>query len=524
MCTVIARSQSEKCGTFKYVQRLNQLVQNNNEAVSVSRPVLQKSILTLNGKIRIHYDSTGTNEPAMVDPSGNRIPNSSRQFIDTLRFLLDSVWRSEIELFEFTAPPSDENRGGGNEFDFYVVELGNGTFGETVIENDLPVGPVKQNQQYATYVQIDNDFGTGYRTKGVQAMMATTAHEFHHAVQVGGSGVWEDGQFYFYELCAEAMENTVFGDAKDYLFDVKTYFTNISSTPLFQQRISFQTAGYERAVWGMFLMKRFGTAIMKELWQEMRSNRPIAALKSALDFHLSTIENEFSRFSIWNFYTNHRSIGSKYFSDAALFPMVNYSAEISLNNSSDLVQKTSQSFVSNFIRVANQLDTVFFIISNTNLPDAQSNSGQTFSFQLKVSTSAGSDVSKVSNSIFAGFSAVDAHYWNYALSTDTVSNKKPKDFDIIRCFPNPFIPEKSNLFFISLDEPSSFSGPVDMYVYSSSSELIFSGQPQMTTIFGKRFALWNGRANKGELVTSGIYFYVVSKSSDVLKGKFAVIR
>lgn len=517
-------AQNEKCGTFRQVERHWKNKFSKVDKSVVSRPTLQKSILTVNSKIRIHFDTTGINQPAMVDVAGNRIPNSFQQFIDTLRTILDSVWNAEIETYHFNTPPADNGRGGGDEYDFYIMNFNDGTFGITNIEDDLPVGPSKTNQQYSTFIQIDNDFGIGYRTKGIPALMATCAHEFHHAIQVGGSGVWEDNYFYFYEICAEAMENTVFNDAKDYIFDVKTYFTNISSTPLFQPRSGFSTAGYERAILGMFLMKKYGTSIMKEIWEEMKTSRPVFALKNALELHLSTIEKEFVNFSVWNFYTNYRSSELKYFPDAKLFPLVNYSEIISLNNSSNVVQKTSQSFTSHFIKVSNQLDTVFFIISNTNFSDAQTNAGQTFAFQLKVSTSSVTDVSKVSNSIYAGFTVSDPQNWNYALSTDTTSIKKPAAFDEIVCFPNPYKPNESNLFFISLNEPPSFTGTVNMYIFSSSSELIFSGQPQLTNIFGKRFSIWNGKDNKGNSIPSGVYMYVLSKDTNILKGKFAVIR
>lgn len=517
-------AQDVKCGTSQQMRQLWNAKLSKIDLPKATRPVLHKSVLTPNGKIRIHFDTSGTNQPAMVNSVGSRIPNSYQQFIDTLRIILDSVWISEIQIFGFNEPPPDSNRGGGNEYDFYVLELGGGLFGQTDIESDLPVGATKANQQYASFIQIDNDFGVDYRTRGIPAVMATTAHEFHHAIQVGGSGVWEVEQFYFYELCAEAMENTVFRDAKDYLFDVKTYYDRISSITLFQTAISPTTAGYERAIFGMFLMKKYGTVIMKELWNEMRIHRPIPALKNVLALRLSTIEKEFSNFALWNFYTNYRSDGVKYFQDASLFPPLSFSSQITLNVSEDLIQKTSNSMVTNFIRVAKQPDTAFFVISNTNLLDAETNAGNVFPFQLKVSPFAAPNFQKINNSIYAQFNVPDPNNWNFALSTDTNAIQKPKTFDAAEVFPNPYRVNGNNLLFISMDEENSENSNVELNVYSSSSDLIFSGQPQFTNLFGKRFAVWNGKNSKGNIVSSGVYFYILSKNAGTLKGKFAVIR
>ncbi|MDP1675362.1 MAG: hypothetical protein Q8L88_00740 [Bacteroidota bacterium] len=517
-------AQNEKCGTFRQVERNWKNKLSKIGRVLITRPLLDTNILTSNKKIRIHFDTSGTNQPAMVDLAGNRIPNSYQEFIDTLSSILDSVWKAEIEAFNFNVPPGDNGRGGGDEYDFYITHFYDGTFGVTNIEDDLPIGPTKTNQQYASFIQIDNDFGIGYRTKGVQALMATTAHEFHHAIQVGGSGVWEEKQFYFYELCAEAMENTVFNDAKDYIHDVKTYFANISSTPLFQQSQGLSTAGYERALWGMFLMKKYGTGIMKEIWDEMKTNRPIPALKNTLSLHLSTTEKEFSNFSLWNFYTNYRADSTKYFIDAKLFPSVNFSERVSLTNTEEVIQKISRSFVTNFIRVDHELDTAFFIIANTNLADAESNIGQSFPFQLQASPFPNADYLKINNSIYAKFTVNDLQNWNYALSTDTTDVHKPLNFDFVSAFPNPFKPNGSNIFFILMDENSTKQNKTELHIFSPTSDLVFSGESQFANIFGKKFAVWNGKDNNGNIIPSGIYLYFLYGESKVIKGKFAVIR
>ena len=522
--TATAQEESEKCGTFRVVRELSHRRQQQMKLQSEPRPIVQTSVLTKNGKIRIHFDTSGINQPAMVSVSFvngiktvSRIPNSYRQWIDTLAMILDSVWRAEVDQYGFTAPPPDALRGGGDEYDIYVLDLGgNGMFGVTNIESDLPVGPTKQNQEYATFINIDNDFGAGFRTNGVEAMMATAAHEFHHAIQVGGSGLWDDAQFFFYELCAEAMENTVFRDAKDYLFDVKTYFANISTISLFQLSDgTISHAGYERAIWGMFLMKKYGTSVMKEIWSALRTNRPIPALHTALNTYGTSIQREFADFTYWNYFTAHRADSVRYFSDAKLFPPVTLFQTIAVNASKQNVQINTKSFAPQFVKATTGSDSAFFIISNTDYNDALNNLQQLYPAELYVTTSTGSDYTAVSKSIFAKFIWItNPDNWLYQ-PIGTVSTTS--------CFPNPFSPSTSSLL-ISLNGVGAGDNVTLSVISAVSMDMIYSKEAEYSVFSGIKYAEWNGRDQQGHIVPSGVYLYILSNGSNVVKGKFAVIK
>ncbi|MFA6467511.1 MAG: MXAN_6640 family putative metalloprotease [Bacteroidota bacterium] len=522
MMIATAQDESEKCGTFRVVQELTQRKLQQSKLLIVPRPILQTSILTKNGKIRIHFDTTGINQPAMVTVSVvngskvvSRVPNSYRQWIDTLATILDSVWRTEIDHFEFTAPPTDALRGGGDEYDFYVIELGGGLFGVTNIESDLPVGPVKTNQQYATFINIDNDFGSGYRTNGIEAVMATSAHEFHHAIQVGGSGLWEVEQFYFYELCAEALENTVFRDAKDYLFDVKTYFSNISTMSLFQLSDgTISHAGYERAIWGMFLMKKYGPAIMKDIWNQVKTNRPITALNISLNVAGTSVQREFSDFLYWNYFTSHRADSVRYYTDAKAFPPVSVYQTVIVNAAQQSVQLNTRSFIPYYIKATTVTDSVFFIIANMNFNDAVNNAQQSFPAELRVTTTSGGDYTSVAANIFAKFFATDIENWSYK-PIGTVSPTT--------CFPNPMNPSASSLL-ISLNGIGAGDNVTLTIISAVSLDLVFSKHAEYTLFSGIKYAEWNGRDQQGHIVPSGVYLYILSNGSNIVKGKFAVIR
>ena len=509
-----AQEQSEKCGTFRHVRSLNQAKKLHLKLPAVTRPELQKSVLTRNQKFRIHFDTSGVNTPAMVDAAGNRVPNSMQKYLDTLSVILDSVWNAEIVTYGFSEPPADENRGGGNEYDFYVLNLGAGLFGETVIEYDIPVGTSKINQQYASFIRIENDFGLGYRTKGILAVLATTAHEFHHAVQVGGSGVWEDDQFYFYEMCAESMENTVFKDAKDYIYDVQTYFKNLSSIPLFALRSQTSFAGYERAIWGMFLMKKYSASVMKDIWDEMKQIRPVPALTNALNKHSTSIQREYVDFSFFNFYTAHRADSVHGYTDAKIFPSVVLSGSAVASPVIQEISVESKSFVSNYYKVSQSSDSAFIIVSNTNYDDLVSDGQKTLMSKIAYTSSSTSGFPSIANSIYASFSATEPQHWSYI-----PLGKK----SLPSCFPNPLKPSTSSLL-ISLE---GFGAPNDAILTIVSAidlDLVYTHSIEYTTFSGIQYAEWKGRDNKGEIVPSGIYLYILSKGSNSIKGKFAVIR
>ena len=85
-----------------------------------NRPVLQMNRLSPGKKFRIHYDTSGSNLPAMVTQAGLPIAGTVKQFVDSVATIFDSVWTAEVTTYGFAAPPVDNGEGGGDEFDIYI--------------------------------------------------------------------------------------------------------------------------------------------------------------------------------------------------------------------------------------------------------------------------------------------------------------------------------------------------------------------------------------------------------------------
>jgi hypothetical protein len=513
--TVFAQEFSGKCGTGRYIPGFFPSV-DHEEMISTTRPVLQSSEVSLSGHFRIHFDTVGLHAPIARDAAGNILPNATyRTFVDTLKYILDSVWIAQVETFGFAPPVSDNGRGGGNEYDVYIVDLGGGWFGETVPEYDFPVSSGKQNQQYTSFIRVDNDFGFGYRTKGIDALKVTCAHEFQHALQVSNTGLWMN-DFYFYEICAEAFEPVVFPDVKDYLNDVRTYFNSIESIPLFTAAYP----GYERAIFGYFLMLRHGTQSMADLWNEIRLLRPIPALKKLFGTRQTSLELEYAEFSEWIYFTNTRADSLKYFPDARTFPPLKFYSTVVTTPAVQTVPGTAKSFSTHFIKAYHGSDSTHVILAAANENDLLTGSDRGYSYELRHSLNQFTGSSEIKTNLFAEFSATPAserQFWNYKIQTSS----GPYMITSAECFPNPFNPRKSPLF-ITVD--LTFGTDAHIYVYSTSMDLVYSGAVRTNTYSGKRFATWDGFDARGIMAASGIYFYFITDQIRTIRGKFAVVR
>lgn len=480
------------------------------------RPLNELSTLSPSGKFRIHYDtsSASQNLPAMVDGAGNRIPLSYVQYVDSIAMIFDSVWKAEISTFNFPPPPADSNAGGGNEYDVYVQDLGANNFGGTQPETEIFDVPAKPNPRWISYIVIDNDFGIGFRTRGIPAARVTAAHEFFHAIQLGGYGLWDENEVYFYEITAEAMESVVFPSVKDYVKDIYLYFRRIESLPLYD---SNRDDSYGRAIWGVYLVQQYGIAVMKSIWEQVALLRPMAALDKALLLYDISLQQAFATFALWNYHTGFRADTVRYYRDGHLFPTLNIAETQNISLTPCTFQRTSRSYTMQYVRVIRNTDSVCYSITNANTTDAVDSMHGVFAYTLDVSPMVTAGWSALPNGMSYRFFVADARNWSLiplsAAGFFSSSETAP--------FPNPFDPKRSSLLF---PMPAGTRANTTLYVFSSSMELVAEANLPAVSILGKQCYEWNGKNNKGGFVSSGVYFYVIKADGIDVRGKIAVVR
>lgn len=484
--------------------------------VLAGRPLNELSILSPSGKFRIHYDSSSASQnlPAMLDGAGNRIPLSHMGYVDNVAMIFDSVWMAEISIFNFPPPPADSNAGGGNEYDVYIQDLGANNFGYTQPETEIPDVPAKPNPRWTSYIVIDNDFGIGFRTRGIPAVHVTAAHEFFHAIQLGGYGLWDDNEVYFYELTAEAMESVVFPSVKDYVKDIYTYFNVMDLLPLYDSNINL---AYGRAIWGVYLVQQYGIQVMKSIWEQIASQKPFAALDKALLLRNTSVQQAFATFSLWNFFTGVRADTILYYKDGNLFPPLRFSETQNITSGTYTFLRTAKSYTMQYVRAIRNNDTVDFKISNVNTSDALADSHQVFSYSLVVSPNVVSGWSALPTGISYNFVAASLSTWRVLIGADSVGIFSPLSASP---FPNPFRPREMPAIYFPIS--SSTISEITLYIFSANFELQAQIAPRYD--YEKKSVLWNGRNSKGELVASGIYFYILKGVGIDVKGKFAVVQ
>jgi hypothetical protein len=513
----------EKCG-FHYqsdIRRYWNLFSADQRALIKSvfaRPSMQASVLSPSGHFRIHYDTTGVNTPALIDQNDVRLPNTARAYVDSAAAIFDYVWEQEIGRLGYPAPPPDKGAGGGDEYDVYVKEFNRILYGETVFGDEDLLDSLRPNPTYMTYMEVDNDF-IGYFTKGLQALKVTAAHEFHHAIQVGNYGFWQEDRYY-YELTSTWIESTVFQTIHDYYQYLPTYFAN-TSVPF---NVSNGYVEYGRAIWGKFIEKRFGQWMMKRSWEYINSVRPLWAVDASLKEGGSEFIRELPEFALWHFYTGHRADPVDFFTDGSSYPEVRPVDIVDFIPPSATISYTARDLSIQFFQVVtgdggSMSDTTSIALTNINLPAAEQGNDHLYDLAYNI-TNASVDESyeSLSNGLKVKLIVDDPTNWKSIAIIKSGINLAGQSFP----YPNPFIIGMSSSVSFPVDVTQQTS--VTLNIYSSSLDLVCSRVEDPVNQLGRQVVVWDGKNSNGRQVSSGIYIYRIVSGDKEYKGKIAVVR
>ena len=480
------------------------------------------------GHFTVHYDTVGINVPSLLTSSQNRMlsdTNYVKNHLDSIRVItafVDStltffnyVWDKDINSYGYDPPPFET---GGTTYHVYVTELGTGLYGQTVLSPDPinPGHPTNEADRFTSYIEIDNDFISVYPTsRGLPGLKVTAAHEFHHAIQLGSYGYREDDR-YFYEITSTWMEDFIFDTVNDYYQYIK--YSNGSprghfATPDLSLIYSDGLIEYSRAIWGKFLQEKYNPAIIRNTWENLRTETGVKALDDALINVGSTLRIAFVEFGKWNYYTGIRAIPDKYYSEAQNYPLIKQQTAIELVGNQRIYEDSTDTFSSVYLPVSYNGQEVTDMITNINLTSALNYTIKKYRFSFSLSSSGDDAYKQLCNGAFEKLDVNDAMNWS---SGGIISC--PQKY--ISVYPNPCIIDKVNNIIFAL--PSTKDVSTELYIYKSGMGLVGSYDKEINPADPE--INWNLIDKNGEIISSGIYIYVITLNGQEYTGKFAVIR
>lgn len=509
-----ANGSNGKCGTaFRMAWRAEHLTARAGaDGVWDARPLRQHSRLSPSGRFRVHFDTTGLHEPALLNGVGGRISGTAQPFVDSAVVILDRAWEEIVTSLGYDPPPADTG-GGDAAYDVYLSELHPEWFGQTVLEEPIPspVGPAR----WRTYMELDNDFAA-LRTSGIAGLRITAAHEFFHAVQVGAYGVWDDDDFYFYELTSVWMETVLEPSVEDYLFDLPGYFANFAGRSFAVFNATYR--GYERSVFAFFLEQRFGRDALLDVWRSIRTRRVIPALDQALEAHRSGLRSAFREFALWNHRTRDRAAEVATYRQAARFPRMATSTAMTWAPPAVRLGATAEPLSHATLDLRLTSDTLSMIIVNADLTAASQGMFDPQVVSLNVSTSVPEGGGQRVGGLWFSTSVPFGDEWSHEVISAVGRAAVP--LADVRPWPSPWV----------LSDDADLVLPVGSTTAPESVAFVSAGQTMIPV------DRWNLETQRATLVAripvgsmrdrlaSGIYLVVLRQGSEQQLWKIAVVR
>lgn len=510
--------ETSKCGfpltsyVFEHARRPERL-EGIDAAAFLARPVTQVNILA--GPFRIHFDTSGTHEPALLDDSFARIAGSARAYAESVAAVTAFVLEKEVAELGYPPAPPDGGAGGGTEYDIYIQDLDPlGFYGRTV--------PEQAGHRSTTYLEIDNDFlfVIPDSLKGLPALRVTLAHEYHHAIQIGNYGLWGFEHRAYYEMTSVWMEDVVFPEVNDYF----SYL--FSSTGHFRRpEVPFTSNDfimYSRGIWCHYLARRFGPDVIRLSWEFIATLQPIPALQAALAQvpYNSSFRDAFAEWTLWNAFTAGRADTARYYPEGAAYPRIRTRTD-GFTPPSLALPDTLPPLGARYHEVLFYADTVVLPVVNLDVASALAGDLVADPYTVFLATSRVDDTYReTAPGLFLSLGVAEPGLWYV---WDIVNGGvRPAPLVAGTAYPNPFRPGRHPSVFIPVGAASPVTGTLS--VFSPDMNLVHRSEAAATLVLGNYGFRWDGRGSDGSAAGSGVYFYVLDLPEGRRTGKFALIR
>ncbi len=528
IASIVGMSQDEagKCGTSAMMYALSHLSQLTPDQrlklrQAMQRVERQKNRLSPSGKFRIHYDTTGMATPAMISagPNSQRIAFTYEQYVDSVGLFFDNAWKLEIDSMGYPQPPSDGTAGGGPECDIYIENLGSLEYGFTTEDVLLEDGP---RQRFTSFMMIHNDF-LGFYSPGMSGLKVTAAHELHHMIQLGVYGKWQfQPQFdrWFFELTSVWMEHKVYPEIRDYYQYLPNYFQRFRDG--FNRSYQFNDThfgGYERCVWALFLEKRFGKNVMKDIWEGIKKAPVLNSMSAVLPAYGTSLESEYALFNSWNYYTADRADPVRYYDEGKDYPRLTPNVSTTFTGLTASISSAAYPLSFQSYQIALTSDTLTAMIANVNVRGALDPTAASSPVRLNLSTTdLQPPYQKVARGLGLTFSSDTMGQWRtlYLLSSTRSNANVAPDVS-----PNPI--RLSRDLKLVLPVQGSTQGQAEIFLLNSALELLFSREYQVRQSFGNRYVEVPS-ADLRVSVPTGVYFVVARCGDSQYKWKVAILQ
>ena len=478
------------------------------------------------GRFRIIYDTSGSYEPALLDSTYQRIPNTAEAYVDSVGRIFNEVYQVEVVELGYEKPPFESPL--DPHYRVLISDLSmypGKNYGVTDWDPTiLPLNPGSNAPRYPCFVNIQKDFSDFY-THGMNALKVTAAHEFHHVIQIGSYGLFDLNNYrYVHELTSTWLEDVVYTDVNDYYNYLPDYFKQFSDGRSFN---SNSYDGYERCIWAHFIAKQLDTNVMRKVWEGMRTRADQASAEVFLessDAVLATMgttfQTAFAEFTKWNYFTADRSDTVKYYSEGNHYPRFQPLQKIDFYNTTSTTNGNVQPLSSSMYEFDTSNDTITAIIANVDIGNAMlKNTTQQKVDATLSSQSLSSPYQEFANGLKAKITVDNLSLWHsFFVQSSTRTDVTRLQ---LNAAPNPFRLAEAPWLKLPINQDRATTAEV--FFFTSSFRLVYSGSLSVENKDGLRAIVVPTPEVKSKL-SSGIYFIIAKTTNSDYKWKVAVIR
>lgn len=473
------------------------------------------SIVSPSGRFLVHFSWNGSDAPALLEgDSAARIPGTQLAYAQAVAGYFDHAYDVEVTQRGYQAPPFES---GLARYNIYIRNMAD--YGRTITNAVIP-GSTRM-PLFTSYIQIENDFA-GFYSPGLRGASVTAAHEFHHMIQLGCYGLW-DQDLFFLEMTSTYYEDVVYPEVNDYYQYLRDFFRYP-----FRAMYNWDSDGYMLVLFPKMLEEKYGRDVLPDTWLRMKQRPPITALHEALQaapFN-SSLGVEYCTFARWNWYTAHRSgeDSSTVYAEAARYPAVNVSATQPIAGGTVLFNGHVWPLATEYVCVVRGVvDTIAVSVTNTDVALAVMKSQDPIEYALEVRDTEGAD----------GFTPM-GNGWSYRFTPSQADklclNLYARDAIVnpaAKVHPNPFrpgMPQHDRLYFTVPLTAAATRATLAVFTVGMDRVCLLENQSIANDPQRGRYIAWDGRNSDGTPLSSGVYVYMLTCNNETLTGKFAVVR